>query len=72
MASLQERCGDNEVKLDGVSFRIDKNNQLQSCMAGSYSYRKQSKTGEFYQNKTTDRIVFSFCPFWEKNTILEA
>ena len=66
-ASLQERCGDNEVRINGVSFLIDNNNQLQSFMTGSYSYRKKTKTGEFSKSKTTDHFVFSFCPFCGKN-----
>ena len=62
-ASLQEKCGDDEARMNGVSFCIDNNNQLQSFMTGSFSYRKRTKSGEFYKNKTTDHFVFSFCPF---------
>ena len=60
---LQENCGDNEAKMNGVSFCIGNNNQIQTFMTGSYSFRKKTKTGEFYKNKTTDSVVFSFCPF---------
>lgn len=62
-SSLQERFGDNETRMNGISFHIDDNNQLQSFMTGSYRYRKKTKTGEFSKSKTTDHFVFSFCPF---------
>ena len=62
-ASLQEKCGDDEARMNGVSFCIGNNNQIQTFMTGSYSFRKKTITGGFYKNKTTDSVVFSFCPF---------
>ena len=60
---LQENCGDNEAKMNGVSFCIGNNNQIQTFMTGSYSFRKKTKTGEFCKTKTRGNVVFSFCPF---------
>ena len=60
---LQENCGDNEAKMNGVSFCIGNNNQFQTFMTGSYSFRKKTKTGEFYKTKTRGNVVFAFCPF---------
>ena len=63
---LQENCGDNEAKMNGVSFCIGNNNQFQTFMTGSYSFRKKTKTGEFYKTKTRGNVVFAFCPFCGK------
>ena len=63
---LQENCGDNEAKMNGVSFCIGNNNQFQTFMTGSYSFRKKTKTGEFYKTKTRGNVVFVFCPFCGK------
>lgn len=63
---LQENCGDNEAKMNGVSFCIGNNNQFQTFMTGSYSFRKKTKTGEFYKTKTRGNVVFTFCPFCGK------
>ena len=65
-ALLQERCGDDEVRMNDISFCIGDNNQLQSFMTGSYTYRKKTKTGEFYKAKTSDSVIFAFCPFCGK------
>ena len=61
---LQENCGDNEAKMNGISFCIGNNNQIQTFMTGSYSFRKKTKTGEFYKNKTTDSVVFYLFDFF--------
>ena len=60
---LQENCGDNEAKMNGVSFCIGNNNHIQTFMTGSYSFRKKTITGEFYKTKTSGNVVFAFCPF---------
>lgn len=63
---LQENCGDNEAKMNGVSFCIGNNNRIQTFMTGSYRFRKKTITGEFYKTKTSGNVVFAFCLFCGK------
>lgn len=63
---LREKHEDDELMLQGVSYIIDNELQLQHFMKGYYHYRRNTKSGAFCKNKTKAYIVFSYCPFCGK------
>ena len=63
---LQEKYEDDKLMLQGVSYSIDSELQLQHFMNGCYHYRKHTKSGDFCKNKTKADIIFSYCPFCGK------
>lgn len=63
---LQEKHDDDELMIEGISYSIDSKMQLHQFMNGWYHYRKHTKSGDFYKNKTRAYMMFSYCPFCGK------
>ena len=63
---LREKHEDDKLMLQGISYIINNELQLQHFMKGYYHYRRHTKSGDFCKNKTKAYIIFSFCPFCGK------
>ena len=60
---LREKHEDDKLMLQGISYIIDNELQLQHFMKGCYHYRRHTKSGGFCKNKTKAYIIFFLLPF---------